>query len=300
LVVGGTLAHRSKDRAGREPPRAISRRSASALGVGARRSARLGSARRGEGPKRADLDGGRGGRVVCSRRVARLLFVDDDPNIREVVRVALERAGHGVDLAADGREGLERFGRGDHDLVILDIVMPEHDGIEVCRRIRQTSVVPILFLSSRDDELDRIIGLEVGGDDYMTKPFSPRELVARVKAMLRRVALLREPPKAAAAPLSAGDLRLDPERFELTWAGRALVLTVTEFGVLETLLRAPGKVFTRDELVERAYRFDNHVTERTIDTHVKRIRKKFDSGGEPIETVYGLGYRLGACKAAAP
>jgi two-component system OmpR family response regulator len=175
--------------------------------------------------------------------------------------------------------------------------MPEIDGIEVCRRIRERSSVPVLFLSSKDDEIDKVIGLEVGGDDYITKPFSSRELVARVKAMLRRVELAR---KATSEPTSApkrhGQLTLDGERFEVSWRGQPIVLTVTEFGILETLIENPGKVYTRGELVERAYRFDNHVTERTIDTHVKRIRKKFGAGAQPIETVFGLGYRMGSCQ----
>jgi two-component system OmpR family response regulator len=222
--------------------------------------------------------------------MASILIVDDDPHIREVVEFALERAGHRVIARDNGRLALEALNEGP-DLVVLDILMPDLDGIEVCRRIRQTSVVPVLFLSSKDDELDKVIGLEVGGDDYITKPFSSRELVARVKAMLRRVELARQPYEASRVKRH-GPLTLDSERFEVTWKGQPVVLTVTEFGILETLLENPGKVYTRGELVERAYRFDNHVTERTIDTHVKRIRKKFQTGMQPVETVFGLGYRL--------
>lgn len=227
--------------------------------------------------------------------MARLLVVDDDPHIREVVRFALEQAGHQVVLAADGRAGLEAFEASTPELVVLDVVMPQLDGVEVCRRIRAVSGVPILFLSSKDDELDRVIGLEVGGDDYLGKPFSPRELASRVKAMLRRVELDRGPK--AERRRSHGALSLDPDRFEVSFAGRPIVLTVTEFAVVEALLAHPGKVYTRGELVDRAYALDHHITERTIDTHVKRIRQKFDANGEPIETVFGLGYRLGACKA---
>jgi two-component system OmpR family response regulator len=224
--------------------------------------------------------------------MASILIVDDDPHIREVVEFALQRAGHQVIARDNGRHALEALKEAP-DLVVLDILMPDLDGIEVCRRIRQTSVVPVLFLSSKDDELDKVIGLEVGGDDYITKPFSSRELVARVKAMLRRVELARQ-PKEASQLRRQGLLTVDSERFEVTWRGQPVVLTVTEFGILETLLESPGKVYTRGELVERAYKFDNHVTERTIDTHVKRIRKKFQSGTQPIETVFGLGYRLDA------
>lgn len=239
--------------------------------------------------------------------MAKILIVDDDPHIREVVEFTLQKAGHHVVARSDGRAGLAAaLGEGAPDLVVLDILMPELDGIEVCRRIRERSVVPILFLSSKDDEIDKVIGLEVGGDDYITKPFSSRELAARIKAMLRRVELARA---AAAAPNPKASKRhnalsLDPERFEVTWDGAPIVLTVTEFGVLETLLGSPGKVYTRGELVERAYKFDHHITERTIDTHVKRIRKKFaaatragaSAGTQPIETVFGLGYRLDTCR----
>ncbi len=158
----------------------------------------------------------------------------------------------------------------------------------------QSSSVPILFLSAKDEEVDRVIGLEVGGDDYLSKPFGPRELVARVKAMLRRRTLLEEAQAGTALPavIRHGGLELDPERFEVKWHERPVVLTVTEFGLVETLLSTPGKVYTRAELVEQAYRYDHHITERTIDSHVKRIRKKFDAEGAPIETVFGVGYRL--------
>jgi two-component system OmpR family response regulator len=226
--------------------------------------------------------------------VAKILIVDDDPHIREVVQYALESAGHVVVAREDGNKGLEAALAEEPELVVLDIMMPGLDGIEVCRRLRTSSAVPVLFLSAKDEEIDKIIGLEVGGDDYITKPFSKRELVARVKAMLRRVEMSASPPASSEAK-THGKLVLDAERFEVSWNGRPVVLTVTEFGLLEALIRHPGKVYTRAELVERAYRFDNHVTERTIDTHVKRIRKKFDSGSQPIETVFGLGYRLGTC-----
>ena len=226
--------------------------------------------------------------------VARILIIDDDPHIREVVAFALEAAGHEVHRRSDGREAILAARTLTPDLITLDIMMPGLDGIEVCRRIRAESAVPILFLSARDEEVDRIIGLEVGGDDYLTKPFSKRELVARVKAMLRRVELDRSSGPSEPV-LQHGSLQLNPDRFEVVWNDQPVVLTVTEFGVLETLMSTPGKVFTRSELVERAYRFDNHVTERTIDSHVKRIRKKFGAGSSPIETVFGLGYRLGDC-----
>jgi two-component system, OmpR family, response regulator len=234
-----------------------------------------------------------------------ILIVDDDPHIREVVRFALESAGFATQQAADGREAVELFPRLNPDLIVLDIVMPEIDGTEVCKQIRSHSSTPIIFLSSRDEEVDRIVGLELGGDDYVTKPFSPRELVARVKAVLRRgqrpeaaMGSREEPPPEKV--LRHGALALDIDRFESLWDGKPVVLTLTEFGILRTLLGYPGKVFTRDELMSAAYTYDNIVTDRTIDSHVRRVRRKFAQVGvDPIETVHGLGYRLGPCDKAA-
>jgi two-component system OmpR family response regulator len=224
--------------------------------------------------------------------VERILVADDDGHIREVVRFALAQGGYDVLEARDGREALERLDAGGIDLVVLDILMPEADGLEVCRRLRRTSDVPIIFLSSKDDELDRVLGLELGADDYLTKPFSPRELLARVRAVLRR---LREPPAAAAAPeaLRRGPLAMDLGRHRCTWNGEEVVLTVTEFALLQALLGAPGKVFSRDELVDQAWGPGHAITDRTIDSHVRRIRQKLAAlGADPIETVYGIGYRL--------
>ncbi len=229
----------------------------------------------------------------------RLLLIDDDAHLRDVVVYALEREGYTVEAATDGQRGLDAFARSSFDLVLLDVLMPELDGLEVCRRLRKTSRVPVVFLSSRDEEIDKILGLELGGDDYVTKPFSVRELVARVKAVLRRFDEARAAAAAGVAagpaPLEAGPVRLDLARHEVTCAGAPLRLTVTEFGVLAALLERPGRVLTRAQLMESAYAYDNLITERTIDTHVKRIRKKFrDAGHDPIETIYGLGYKLRA------
>lgn len=234
-----------------------------------------------------------------------ILIADDDPHIREVVRFALENAGFQTAQAADGKETVERFLSLRPDLLVLDIIMPEMDGTEVCRQIRSQSDTPIIFLSSRDEEVDRIVGLELGGDDYVTKPFSPRELVARVKAVLRRA----ERPRGAEASgektsaekrLLHGRLELDLDRFEARWDGKAVVLTITEFGIIRTLISYPGKVFTRDELISAAYTYDNIVTDRTIDSHVRRVRRKFAQAGvDPVETVHGLGYRLGPCGKAS-
>jgi two-component system, OmpR family, response regulator len=220
-----------------------------------------------------------------------ILVVDDDAHLRDVVQYALEKEGFKVELARDGAEGLARAEKGNIDLCLLDIMMPELDGLEVCRRLRAKGNLPIIFLSSKAEEVDRIVGLELGGDDYLPKPFSPRELVARVRAVLRR---LRPPTdgEAAAAPLRVGPVELDPARHLLSCNGRSITLTVTEFTVLEVLLRRPGQVMTRDTLVNEVYSFDYSITERTIDTHVRRIRAKFRPAGyDPIETIHGLGYK---------
>jgi two-component system OmpR family response regulator len=220
--------------------------------------------------------------------VRTILLVDDDQNLREVARYALSQAGFRVEEAANGRDALAAARARPPDLIVLDVRMPEMDGLETCRELRKTSRVPIVFLSSADEEIDRVLGLELGGDDYLGKPFSPRELVARAKAVLRRL----EPQVAAKDVLRRGPLALDEERFEASWNGNAVVLTITEFHLLAALLRAPGKVFTRDELISRAYG-GIAVSERTVDSHLRRVRSKLAAvGGQPIETVHGLGYRL--------
>jgi two-component system OmpR family response regulator len=222
-----------------------------------------------------------------------ILIADDDGHIREVVRYALEKEGLRVVEAADGREALERAQRGGVDLAVLDIRMPEMDGIEVCRTLRAQGRLPIVFLTSRSEEIDRVLGLELGADDYVVKPFSPRELVARVKAVLRRA---WPAPQESASPehLVWRALRLDRERHECRWDGREVLFTATEFALLAALLRRPGKVFTRDELIDRAWGPGIAITDRTIDSHVRRIRKKLTDAGAPeiVETVYGVGYRL--------
>ncbi|MCB9727382.1 MAG: response regulator transcription factor [Deltaproteobacteria bacterium] len=224
-----------------------------------------------------------------------ILVCDDDAHIREVVRFALEKAGWAVREAADGRAALEAFERGGVDLVILDVLMPEEDGLAVCRRIRSSSAVPILFLSSRDDEVDRVLGLELGGDDYVTKPFSPRELVARVRAIARRAReSTARPPEDDL--LRVGPLEIDRGRHRVRYAGQEVPLTATEMALLVALAARPGRVFRRDELVDRAWGHDHFITERTIDSHVRRIRKKLaEVGGDPLETVYGVGYRVREC-----
>lgn len=240
------------------------------------------------------------GKVGVMAQEQLILVVDDDPHILEVVRFALEKGGFRTAEAGDGREALTRFHELKPDLIILDVMMKEMDGTDVCRSIRAVSSVPIVFLSSKDDEIDRIIGLELGGDDYVSKPFSPRELVARVRAVLRRWAAATASPVTPFQPagtVTYGRLVIDTDRFQAFWDERQVVLTVTEFGILRTLLGYPGKVFTRDELIAGAYSHDTYITDRTIDSHVRRIRRKFnDAGGDPVETVHGLGYKLGPCR----
>lgn len=227
--------------------------------------------------------------------MARILIVDDDEAIRDVVRFALQRAGFTTDEAADGASALIRFERMGADLIVLDVMMPELDGTELCRRIRRTSSVPILFLSSRDEEIDRVVGLEIGGDDYLAKPFSPRELIARVKAILRRG--VAAPAATASETLRQGRLALDSGAVRATWDGREVPLTATEFGILRTLMSRAGRVVSRDGLMDGAYAVERVVSDRTIDSHVRRIRAKFaEFGASPIETLAGFGYRLGPCE----
>jgi two-component system OmpR family response regulator len=230
--------------------------------------------------------------------MAKVLIVDDDPAIRDVLRFALARAGFAVVEAEDGPRALERFAAAAPDLVVLDVMLPGIDGIEVCRALRRESAVPILFLSSKEDEVDRVVGLEIGGDDYIGKPFSPRELVARVKALLRRAAAPAPaaPPAPAPTRLSHGKLTLDLDFVRALWDGREVALTATEFAILRTLLARPGKVYSRDDLMNGAYGMDKVVSDRTIDSHMRRLRAKFAAlGADPVETLHGFGYKLAPC-----
>lgn len=223
-----------------------------------------------------------------------ILVVDDEPRIRDVVQYALEREGFKVLLAANGSEALDIVRSKDVDLIVLDVLMPELDGLSVCRSIRKHSAVPIIFLSSRAEEVDRILGLELGGDDYVTKPFSPRELAIRVKTVLRRTggANAGEDVVGPRETLTHGPIELDTARHEVRVKGEKISLTVTEFGVLQALIERPGRLLTRSQLIDRAYAHDNHITERTIDTHIRRIRSKMRAYDvDPIETVHGLGYK---------
>jgi two-component system response regulator ChvI len=233
-----------------------------------------------------------------------IAVVDDEASLRETVGFALRREGYRVLPFADGLAAWRSFEEALPDLAVLDILMPQMDGLELCRRLRALSErLPILFLSSRDEEFDRVLGLELGADDYLCKPFSLRELVARVKVLLRRAKMRAEPPDAAGpreAPedrrLLRGLLRLDLDRYQAFLGETPVALTVTEFTLLYALVVHPGHVKTRAQLIAEAYPNDAYVSDRTIDSHVKRLRRKLaevDPAYSPIETVYGLGYRSG-------
>ena len=226
----------------------------------------------------------------------RILIVDDDLHIREVIRVALKKAGMTVFEARDGKEALTRFTGDRPDLIILDIGMPEFDGLDVCREIRKSSDVPILFLSARDDEIDRVLGLEIGGDDYVTKPFSPRELVARVNVILRRMV-----SKTSVAALSQGGLSVDAEQHIAEFAGTPLRLTAIEFGILRAFLTRPTLVFSREQIMSAAYQLNIQVSDRTIDSHIRNIRAKLSAVNcdNVIETIHGVGFKLGRCEPQA-
>jgi two-component system, OmpR family, response regulator len=222
--------------------------------------------------------------------MAALLVVDDDAHIREVARFALARAGHTVELAGDGAAAAERLARGGVDLVVLDILMPELDGLSLCRQLRGR--VPIVFLSSRTEEADRVLGLELGADDYLTKPFSPRELVARVAAVLRRTT--SEAVPAPRPVLAIGSVTIDRDRHAVRVGDAELVVTATELRLLATLASHKGRVLSRSQLIATVYGDDHHISARTIDTHVRNLRAKLAAAGAPvIETVHGVGYRCG-------
>lgn len=223
-----------------------------------------------------------------------ILVADDDPHIREVIAFALEKAQMQVVLASDGQQVLTHLQQQTCDLVVLDINMPEMDGLECCREIRKNSELPILFLSSRDDEIDRVLGLELGGDDYVTKPFSPRELVARINAILKRTQSSSTPTPTH--QLTHGQVVLDTEQYIVTWQQQALHLTSTEFAILQLFMKNPLRVLTREAIMDSAYQFNVHVSDRTIDSHIRHIRHKFAEVGceSIIETLHGIGYKLAA------
>ena len=231
----------------------------------------------------------------------RILVVDDDPHIRDLLCFALAKAGMTTEQAADGEAALAAVAARAPDLLVLDINMPRLNGLDLCRRLRggggPHAELPILFLSSRDDEIDRVLGLELGGDDYVVKPFSPREVVARVGAILKRGA---PPPPATSgttAPVARGRLHLDPEAWDASFGGRPVPTTATEFQLLLLLAAMPSRVFSRDAIIDRLHGPGFAITDRTVDSHIRNLRAKFAAAGcaDLIETRAGVGYRIGAC-----
>lgn len=228
-----------------------------------------------------------------------IALVDDDRNILTSVSIALESEGYRVETYTDGASALDGLMARPPNLAIFDIKMPRMDGMELLRRLRQKSDLPVIFLTSKDDEIDELFGLKMGADDFITKPFSQRLLVERVKAVLRRVAAREgtgvKPVGQQAKSLERGQLVMDQERHTCTWKGEPVTLTVTEFLILHSLAQRPGVVKSRDALMDAAYDEQVYVDDRTIDSHIKRLRKKFkatDDDFEMIETLYGVGYRF--------
>jgi len=224
-----------------------------------------------------------------------IALVDDDRNILTSVSIALEAEGFTVRCYSDGAEALKGMQAHPPDLAILDIKMPRMDGMELLGQLRKDSAIPVIFLTSKDDEVDEVLGLRMGADDYIKKPFSQRLLIERIRALLRRGELARDSGAADSEPvIQRGDLVLDPARHQCAWRGRNVDLTVTEFLILKSLALRPGHVKSRDQLMDGAYGEHIYVDDRTIDSHIKRLRKKFkavDSDFAQIETLYGVGYR---------
>ena len=228
---------------------------------------------------------------------ATIALVDDDRNILASVGMALEAEGFRVRSFTDGTEALRGLATQPADLVVLDIKMPRMDGMETLNRLRRTSDVPVIFLTSKEDEIDEVLGLKLGADDYIRKPFSQRLLIERIRAVLRRVEAMREDPADGdgAKVMVRGELTLDPNRHTCAWKGDSVTLTVTEFLILQSLAQRPGHVKNRDQLMDAAYDDNVFVDDRTIDSHIKRLRKKFkavDTEFSGIETLYGIGYRF--------
>jgi len=222
---------------------------------------------------------------------ADLLIVDDDPHIRSVLRVGLGQAGYAVTEAGDGAEGLAKAQSGRFDLIILDIGLPEMDGLAVCRTLRASHATPVLFLTARQDEIDRVLGFEMGGDDYVTKPFSPRELTARVGAILKRTL------DRGTGGLARGVLRVDPARHLCDVSGTAVTLTAREMEILALLMATPDRIAPRTALTDALYGTHVGVSDRTVDSHLRNLRAKLAAAGcaDAIETVHGIGIRMGPC-----
>jgi DNA-binding response OmpR family regulator len=232
--------------------------------------------------------------------VARVLVAEDDAKQANLLRVYLEREGHSVQVVGDGRAALERCRAYRPDLVVLDVMMPLVDGLDVCRILRAESDVAILLLTARATENDQLLGLDIGADDYLTKPYSPRVLTARVRALLRRSGRVAQDE---AVLLRVGDLRVDVGKFEVRVGERPVELTAKEFGILQVLATEPGRVFTRAQIIDKAFGFDRYVEERTVDAHVMNLRRKVEPDpAHPryVQTVYGRGYRMAEPDEGAP
>jgi two-component system response regulator ChvI len=230
-----------------------------------------------------------------------IALVDDDRNILTSVSIALQAEGFGTRVYSDGETALKALVDNPPDLAVLDVKMPRMDGMELLRRLREKSALPVIFLTSKDEELDEALGLAMGADDYIAKPFSQRLLIARIRAILRRTEARASPPSAEESAgdeqmLERGRLSMDPARHRVSWDGKDVTLTVTEFMILEALAQRPGVVKSRNQLMDVAYQDDIYVDDRTIDSHIKRLRRKFralDPTFKGIETLYGVGYRFG-------
>ncbi len=231
---------------------------------------------------------------------ATIALVDDDKNILTSVSIALQSEGFATRIYSDGETALKALIDNPPDLAVLDIKMPQMDGMELLRRLREKTAIPVIFLTSKDDELDEALGLAMGADDYISKPFSQRLLIARIRAILRRTDLSADRGKAGEGEeipeqIVRGRLSMDPARHKVSWADENVTLTVTEFMILESLAQRPGIVKSRDQLMDAAYTDDVYVDDRTIDSHIKRLRRKFrqvDADFDAIETLYGVGYRF--------
>ncbi len=228
--------------------------------------------------------------------VETVLVVEDDPQIRRVTEIALQTSGFETEVAGDGAEGLAKARTGRFDLIVLDIGLPEMDGLSLCRALRQTNDTPIIFLTAKQDEVDRILGLEMGGDDYMGKPFSPRELVARVKTVLRRIA----PPEPEGTRVR-GQLHIDPATHSVSFDGTSVAVTSREMALLDILSKRPEQVFSKSQLIDSVYGVGFHIADRTLDSHIRNLRQKLSAVGcsDGIETLHGVGVRMGACVGAA-
>jgi DNA-binding response OmpR family regulator len=227
-------------------------------------------------------------------RAPRILLVDDEQPIQTLLSFPLQRDGYEVVQASDGREALNRFSEQSFDLVVLDVMMPRMDGLEVCRRLRARSSVPIIMLTAKSEEIDKVLGLELGADDYITKPFSMREFRSRVKAALRRGGMAQSDEEAE-RPVEVRGLRIDPAKRSVTLEGESIATTFVEFEILSALARSPGRVFTRDMLLARVWGDSAYRDPRTIDVHIRHLREKIERDAkEPdfIFTVRGVGYRF--------